>query len=318
MLLTVGSAMAATGPNVIVIMADDIGAECLESYGSTIYTTPNLDRMAEEGVRFENAYSTPLCTPTRVMIMSGLYPNRTGYLALMGKGEGCRMPAEIRTFGHDLRDAGYKTAIAGKWQLGKHEIDQNTLVIFTGDNGTHGSITSKLPGLDVKGGKGSMSEAGTRVPFIAWWPGRIAPAVRDEFICLVDVLPTISSLAGIKLDREVDGMNLSHNLLGTKGEDRERVLIAYKGGQYFVREKRFRLNVSAKGKQTETLYDIPVSSDAERYSEAVCASPEHESTRQRLRGVLDAFMSIGREYGENPEPDQKRKPKEKKTKKGPK
>ena len=59
-------------PNVIVIMADDIGAEGLACYGSTIYTTPHLDRMAAEGLRFENAYATPLCTPTRVMIMSGL------------------------------------------------------------------------------------------------------------------------------------------------------------------------------------------------------------------------------------------------------
>ena len=74
-------------PNVIVIMADDIGAEGLGCYGSTIYTTPNLDRMASEGIRFSNAYATPLCTPTRVMIMSGLYPNRTGYRALIGKGD---------------------------------------------------------------------------------------------------------------------------------------------------------------------------------------------------------------------------------------
>ena len=79
-----------------VIMADDIGAEGLGCYGSTIYTTPNLDRMAREGVQFKNAYATPLCTPTRVMIMSGLYPNRTGFRALIGKGQGVRMPASIK------------------------------------------------------------------------------------------------------------------------------------------------------------------------------------------------------------------------------
>ena len=78
-------------PNVIVIMADDIGAEGLACYGSTIYTTPHLDQMAAEGIRFNNAYATPLCTPTRVMIMSGLYPNRTGYRSLIGKGEGVRL-----------------------------------------------------------------------------------------------------------------------------------------------------------------------------------------------------------------------------------
>ena len=108
-------------PNVIVIMADDIGAEGLACYGSTIYTTPHLDRMAAEGLRFENAYTTPLCTPTRVMIMSGLYPPRTGFRALIGKGKGVRMPASIRTFGHDFRAAGYATAVTGKWQLGKFD-----------------------------------------------------------------------------------------------------------------------------------------------------------------------------------------------------
>ena len=108
-------------PNIIVIMADDIGAEGLGVYGSTIYSTPNLDRMAAEGARFNNAYATPLCTPTRVMIMSGLYPNRTGYKALMGEKPGQRLTPKIRTFGHDFKDAGYKTAIAGKWQLGKFD-----------------------------------------------------------------------------------------------------------------------------------------------------------------------------------------------------
>ena len=86
-------------------MADDIGAEGLACYGSTIYTTPHLDRMADEGARFNNAYATPLCTPTRVMIMSGLYPPRTGFRSLIGKDKGVRMPASIRTFGHDFRDA---------------------------------------------------------------------------------------------------------------------------------------------------------------------------------------------------------------------
>ena len=59
--LNAPGASANERPNVIVIMADDIGAEGLACYGSTIYTTPHLDRMAAEGVRFKNAYATPLC-----------------------------------------------------------------------------------------------------------------------------------------------------------------------------------------------------------------------------------------------------------------
>lgn len=61
--------------NVIVIMADDLDAEGLNCYDSTLYTTPRLDQMATEGARFQNAYATPICTPTRVMIMTGQYPN---------------------------------------------------------------------------------------------------------------------------------------------------------------------------------------------------------------------------------------------------
>jgi hypothetical protein len=138
-------------PNVIVIMADDLGAEGLGCYGSTSYSTPNLDRMAAEGVRFNNAYATPL--------------------------------------------------------------------------------------------------------------------------------------AGIPLSRQLYGMNLSHVLLGKEGNDRKQVFINY-GGGYFVRESRFRLNQDGK------LYDIPVASDEERYSNKVTTDPAHEADRHRLQSALHEFMAI--------------------------
>ncbi|EON79228.1 Arylsulfatase [Lunatimonas lonarensis] len=97
-------------PNIILIMADDMGFECLGSYGSAVYQTPNLDRMAENGVRFEHCYSQPLCTPSRVKIMTGKH-NFRNYEAF-----GYLNPAE-RTFGNLLQDAGYATCIGGKWQL---------------------------------------------------------------------------------------------------------------------------------------------------------------------------------------------------------
>ena len=97
-------------PNVVLIMADDIGYECYESYGSTSYKTPVLNRLAKEGMRFANAHSNPICTPTRIKIMTGLrnVRNYIGF-SLLGKSE--------RTIGHMMQGAGYKTAIAGKWQL---------------------------------------------------------------------------------------------------------------------------------------------------------------------------------------------------------
>lgn len=97
-------------PNIILIMADDFGYECLGCNGSASYQTPNLDKMADDGVRFTNCYSTPLCTPSRVKLMSGLY-NFRNYT------EFGTMPAGQITFAHLLKKQGYQTCVAGKWQL---------------------------------------------------------------------------------------------------------------------------------------------------------------------------------------------------------
>ncbi|MGI9445445.1 MAG: sulfatase-like hydrolase/transferase, partial [Rubripirellula sp.] len=62
---------AAEKPNIIMILCDDVGFECFSAYGSREYLTPRLDALAAEGVRFDNCHSTPLCTPSRVNLMSG-------------------------------------------------------------------------------------------------------------------------------------------------------------------------------------------------------------------------------------------------------
>jgi len=96
--------------NVILIMADDIGYECYGAYGGTSYRTPVLDKMAAEGMRFDHAYANPLCTPSRVKIMTGL-SNVRNYAAFS------ILKRTERTFGHMMQEAGYRTAIVGKWQL---------------------------------------------------------------------------------------------------------------------------------------------------------------------------------------------------------
>jgi len=418
----IGSAAVVDKPNIVVIMADDLGAENLGCYGNTVYSTPNLDRMATEGARFENAFSTPVCTPTRAMILTGLYPNRSGFLERLDSPldpeRNNRLPVHLKTIGHVFQHAGYKTAIAGKWHLGDFQrypdqpkshgfdeyclwvqywdgrrhsryfgphywengqykihgqevfgpdyccdflidfikrtqeqnlpffayfpmnlihaplitppgdqtsaetrlppdlgarerkaglmvhymdaivgrllsklkelgLEENTLVIFTGDNGTAGFLVSRLGDFRLRGGKRTMNEAGTRVPFIARWPGRIPSGRRDSFISLMDVLPTLASIAGIPIEHKVDGMDLSHNLLGKPGRDREIFSMAFEGGVYFVRDERFRLHEDGR------FYDVSVSSNQTRYNmDVVSDAGQHAFARSRLQQRLEEFMAI--------------------------
>ena len=97
-------------PNVILIMADDMGYECLGSSGSLSYQTPELDGLASKGMRFTNCYAQPLCTPSRVKIMTGKYNFRNyEYFGYLNESQ--------FTFGNVMKEAGYSTCIAGKWQL---------------------------------------------------------------------------------------------------------------------------------------------------------------------------------------------------------
>lgn len=110
-------------PNVILILADDLGAKELSCYGSTKHRTPNLDRMAAEGTRFETFYAMPLCTPTRVCLMTGQYGFHNGFLGMQDpafKPSGGSPKADIGNhFTHAdlMKSRGYATAQAGKWQL---------------------------------------------------------------------------------------------------------------------------------------------------------------------------------------------------------
>ena len=97
-------------PNVILIMADDIGYEALSINGANDIKTPVLDSLARNGINFKNAYSQPLCTPSRVKIMTGK-PNYENYEYFT------YLNTKEKTFGNLFQDNGYKTLVAGKWQL---------------------------------------------------------------------------------------------------------------------------------------------------------------------------------------------------------
>jgi arylsulfatase A len=361
------SPAAETRTNVILIMADDIGYECFGCYGSKQYATPNIDRMAERGMRFTHCYSQPLCTPSRVKIMTGL-SNVRNYSAfsVLRRGQ--------NTIGQRFKTAGYHTAIAGKWQLlgaehysnqfrgkgtwpadtgfdhlclwqvdrlggrfheplmwidGKNKqfakdeygpevatryltdfmkehrdqpffiyypmilvhspfvptpeseslksqnkqknfedmvaymdkmvgqivkttedlgIAGRTLILFTGDNGTHKTIRSTLDGKEIQGGKGLMTDAGTRVPLVALWPGQVPESkVNDDLVDFSDFLPTLLEATSQDIPGGLDGRSFLPQLRGERGTPRKWFYCYYNPRPErtkptrFVRDQRWKL-----------------------------------------------------------------------------
>ncbi len=365
-------------PNVILIMADDIGYEGLGINGSLSYNTPNLDALASNGVNFTNAIANPLCTPSRVKIMTGKYNYKNyDYFTHLNSSE--------KTFGNLFKDNGYETAIVGKWQLNGlkiSEIDQrikedntrpykfgfdeyclwqltktkdfgerfanplieqngkfldrnkdlygpdivsdyaidfiqrnkekpfflyypmllahnpfvptpdskewsnpnlryktnnlffkdmveymdkivgkiihelkaqgledNTLLIFLGDNGTNRTLVTKTVNGDVKGAKGNTITHGVHVPMIASWPTKIKkPIIYDGVVDLTDFYATFSDILNVSNDS--DGKSLAHIFYGNKKNIRETVTIYYdprwsinvdRYRNIFSQDKRYKL-----------------------------------------------------------------------------
>ena len=356
-----------TRPNIILIMADDVGYECFGCYGSSQYQTPNIDRLAQHGMRFNHCYSQPLCTPSRVKIMTAR-SNARNYSAFSV------LNRDQRTIGHHFQAARYKTVVAGKWQLlgAKHyaaqfrqkgtwprdagfdnlclwQVDQlggrfwkpllnvdgenrqfgqdeygpeivtkyitdfmatnrdepffvyypmilvhspfvptpdsasresknrqrnfedmvaymdklvgrivskaeelgmaeRTLILFTGDNGTHQSLSSSLNGRTIRGGKGKTTDAGTRVPLVAYRPGVVPQGqVCDDLVDFSDFLPTLLEAAGVAAPQDLDGRSFLPQLRGEAGSPREWFYCFYcprperTEPVRFVRDQRWKL-----------------------------------------------------------------------------
>lgn len=408
---------AAERPKIVLIMADDFGYECLSCNGSLDYQTPSLDRLAAEGVRFEHFHAQPICTPTRVKLMTGL-SNRRNYVRFG------MLARDQKTFAHFFQDAGYQTCIAGKWQLGREpdapqhfgfqeallwqhtrgnkadgfdsrypnprlerngkqldfndgeyssdvfadciidfiethrddpflvyypmalthcpfsptpdssdwdpasrgsktykgkpqyfgdmvayvdktvaRIDEklkslgirdNTLLIFIGDNGTDTPIVTNTTFGKVAGAKGSMPDAGNRVPCIASWPGVIKQGrVTQQIADVSDILPTISEAAGIELPQDIpfDGVSFLPQLKGETGPTRDSIYMWYarNGGP---NAKIFARNAEYKLYSTGEFYHIPTDRLEKKNLTGTDLDANTRAVKAMLQQKIDQYAEI--------------------------
>ena len=105
-------------PNFIIILTDDLGYGDFSCYGATDIATPNIDKMAKEGVKLNSFYVSPVCSPSRASIMTGCYPNRVGITGVLFERNNHGLSPKEITVAELLKEQGYSTAIIGKWHLG--------------------------------------------------------------------------------------------------------------------------------------------------------------------------------------------------------
>ncbi len=119
-------------PNILFILVDDLGKEWVSCYGAEDITTPNIDALAAGGMKFNNAYSMPQCTPSRTALLTGKYPWRNGFVnhwdvPRWGVGYFDWKQRENTTFARLMKDLGYATAAAGKWQINDFRIEPQAM-----------------------------------------------------------------------------------------------------------------------------------------------------------------------------------------------
>ncbi len=108
-----------TKPNMVIVLADDLGVECLSAYGGTSHKTPNLDKLANQGMRFTRCFSNPYCSPSRASLLTGRYPFKNGLKTVLDtrEKEDVYLHPDQPSFARQLKQAGYATELVGKWHM---------------------------------------------------------------------------------------------------------------------------------------------------------------------------------------------------------
>lgn len=149
-------------PNIVLLFADDLGYGDLGCYGAKSIATPNLDRLAAAGTRFTSFYvAQPVCTASRAALMSGCYSNRISLFGALNHESNVGIAADEWLLPEMLHEAGYATAIFGKWHLGhrppfsplKHGFDEFLGLPYSNDNGPLHPVVRGIPGLPLIDGE---------------------------------------------------------------------------------------------------------------------------------------------------------------------
>ena len=135
-------------PNIIYILGDDLGYSELGCYGNKFNETPNLDKLAQQGVRFTQAYAAaPVCSPSRAALMTGEYPARTGITDYLRPDAGQFLDTTYLTLPEALRANGYHTGIIGKWHLSGYKLDKAPIEVLPDRQGFDEVISSENTGI---------------------------------------------------------------------------------------------------------------------------------------------------------------------------
>ncbi len=226
------SAQQARKPNIVFILADDLGACDLGCYGADLHETPHLDRLARQGMRFTQAYaSAPVCSPTRSAVMTGKYPARlhitTWYESVRTQPADKRLtpPATVGNLPHSeitvaelLRDAGYKTFHVGKWHLGEAPYYPETQGF---DVNIGGTLWVRRPRTFIRIAGNSAKSAIRYVPHLEGGkPGEyLADRLTDEALKLIEQAATA---------REPFFLYLAHHSVHTPIEAKQERVAYYR------------------------------------------------------------------------------------------